>query len=81
MKLTVTIYGVDNAIRGEIIWDGTKITAHGSRAVQRAASDPIYPMGRGNPAITTDEPEEFMRNLYLVYGSPYFSAAKAIESQ
>jgi hypothetical protein len=80
MKLSVTIYGVDNEIRGEIVWDGTRITTtNSSRAMQRAMTDPIYPMGRRNEEIKPDEhPEKFMRNLWLMYKSPYFRAVKAV---
>jgi hypothetical protein len=82
MKLSVTIYGWDNKIEGEIVWDGTRITATGSTAVKRCAREPIWPMGRRNEMIKPEEePEKFMRNLCLVYRSPYFGAVKAVESQ
>jgi hypothetical protein len=82
MKLTVTIYGWDNKIEGEIVWDGRRITATGSTAVRRCAREPIWPMGRRKGIIKPDEqPEKFMRNLWLMYRSPYFAAVKAVASQ
>jgi hypothetical protein len=78
MRLSVTIYGWANKVEGEIVWDRTRITASGSRGVLRCAREPIFPYGVSKGPIKPDEePEKFMRNLYLMYRSPYFYAVKA----
>ena len=81
MRLSVTVYGRDSEEKGKIVWDGTDMTATGSPAVRVAARDPIAPQGVSESVIRPDnEPERFMRNLWLVYRSPYFRATKAVES-
>jgi hypothetical protein len=78
LKLVVTIYGWENEIKGTLVYDGTRIMASGSRGVHRCAREPIFPEGISKGTIKPDEePEKFMRNLYLAYRSPYFYAVKA----
>jgi len=80
MGLSVTIYGWENESKGEIVFDGTRITASGEPSVQQCARDPIAPYGISKGMINPDdEPEKFMRNLSVMYRSPYFYATKAIE--
>jgi hypothetical protein len=79
VKLSVTIYGWGTQKKGEIVWDGETIKATGSKGVRSAARDPIMPWGiRGKIIKPEDEPEKFMRNLWLMYRSPYFGAVKAV---
>jgi hypothetical protein len=81
VKLSVAICGRNNEVKGEIVWDDARIAATGSPRVSRAARDPIAPWGIKRKIIKPDEqPEQFMRSLWLVYRSPYFRATKAVEN-
>jgi hypothetical protein len=51
---------------------------HSERLDCSATREPIAPHGISNEIIKPDEqPEQFMRNLWLMYRSPYFRAVKA----
>lgn len=86
MKLTVvvSIYGLNKTGKdekiGDIIYDGEKITtSSNSRLLKYIATEPITlrDMKQVKP---DEEPEKFMRSLYLAYHGSYVRAMRAVET-
>jgi hypothetical protein len=86
MKLSVAIYTLDlkghNMKVGDLLWDGKQITAKpltkdGKVMLNTVMTEPIKRPGEELIDPKT-EPENFMRNLWRMYRSPYLQALEAV---
>jgi hypothetical protein len=86
MKLSVAIHTLDlkghNMKVGDLLWDGKQITAKaltkdGETMLRSVMIEPIKRPGE-DLIDPKKEPENFMRNLWRMYRSPYLQALEAV---
>jgi len=80
MKLKVAVYALNTEAvdeeRGEIVWDGEKMTASNDSVLLKNIIE--LPIGAGGKKLfAKDDPELFMRSLHIYYTSPYLRVSKA----
>jgi hypothetical protein len=66
---------------GDIIWDGKRMstTAPDSTLIRNIMTQPVWLAG-GQEVSAKDDPELFMRSLYLMYHNSYVHCERAVET-
>ena len=84
VMLTVSVYylnqNAETVKAGEVRWDGKAITISdpSSRRLDNLLTMPLHLPG-GRELYPDDDPELFVRSLYLMYHGSYFHCEQAVE--